>query len=343
MPTTHGLSKTRLYNIWCGMKKRCNSSNNKGYKNYGGRGIKVCEEWNNDFRAFYDWAMKNGYREDLTLEREEVNEGYCPENCSWIPMSEQPKNERRVHRMYNAFGEKCYAFEVAKKHNIPRATMCKRIEKGWEVDRACTIPVEYGRSKKTVEQIDCVTNEIVNVFESLREAERETGLVGTTIRSRCNDGGGEYGGYYWRYKKKMTIEVKYLADIEPIKIMDVGSMIDLRCAEDIVMKKGEFKLIPLGVAMKLPDGYYGQVFPRSSTFPKYKLLMANSVGIIDQKYCGNNDMWYFPALAFEDTEIKKNTRICQFGIFQEPLYTEIKEVIDLNSVDRGGFGSTGVK
>lgn len=339
----HGLYKTRLYNIWHGMKKRCNTVTDKAYKNYGGRGIKICKEWNDNFVSFYNWAMSNGYDDRLTIERIDVNKGYNPQNCCWIPLSEQAKNERRTVRMYNGIGMECCAFEVAKKHGIPVATMHKRIREGWEVDRACTIPVEHGRNKKEVEQCDSITKQVICTYESLKEAERKTGFISTTIRAKCNNGGGIYKGYFWRYKKKMEIQVKYLADIEPIKRMDIGNMIDLRCSEDIVMKKGEFKLIPLGVAMKLPTGYYAQVYPRSSTFLKYKILMANSVGIIDNSYSGNNDMWYFPALAVEDTEIKKNTRICQFNIYKEHDYAEIHEVIELTSVDRGGIGSTGEK
>lgn len=140
----------------------------------------------------------------------------------------------------------------------------------------------------------------------------------------------------------MKIKIKYLADIDKIQPIEIGNMIDLRCAEDIVMKKGEYKLIPLGVAMELPEGYYAHVYPRSSTFGRYKILLVNSVGIIDHSYCGNNDQWYYPAYAVEDTKIEKNTRIAQFRIFKQQPDVEIEEVEELGNDDRGGLGSTGV-
>lgn len=137
----------------------------------------------------------------------------------------------------------------------------------------------------------------------------------------------------------MQIDIKYLADIEPLE--QHGNMIDLRVAEDVVMKKGEFKLIPLGVAMKLPSNYFAEVVPRSSTFMKYKILQVNSVGIIDSEYCGDNDQWYFPALAMEDTSFPKGTRICQFRIVASQPEITFNAVEALGNVDRGGFGSTG--
>ena len=101
--TTHGLSNTRLYKIWCDMKKRCCNYSSKRYKDYGGRGIAVCNEWKNDFMSFYNWAMANGYKENLTIERKDVNGNYCPENCTWITKSEQSRNQRKTIR-YTIFG-----------------------------------------------------------------------------------------------------------------------------------------------------------------------------------------------------------------------------------------------
>lgn len=101
--TTHGLSNTRLYKIWCGMKKRCYNQNSKPYKNYGGRGISICSEWVNNFQAFYDWSINNGYSEDLTIERKDVYGNYCCDNCCWIPLKNQTKNQRKTIR-YILFG-----------------------------------------------------------------------------------------------------------------------------------------------------------------------------------------------------------------------------------------------
>lgn len=142
----------------------------------------------------------------------------------------------------------------------------------------------------------------------------------------------------------MKIRIKYLSkDIDKIEKISVGDLIDLRCAEDTVIKKGELKLIPLGIAMELPKGYEAHVYPRSSTYKKHKILLSNSVGIIDESYCGDNDQWCFPAYATEDTFIEKNTRICQFRIFEHQPTIEFEEVEMLGNSDRGGIGSTGTK
>ena len=139
-----------------------------------------------------------------------------------------------------------------------------------------------------------------------------------------------------------TIKIKYHTDeIDKIKEISVGDWIDLRAAETVAMNTGDFKLISLGVSMKLPEGYEAHVVPRSSTFKKWGVLQANSTGIIDNSYSGTNDIWRFPALAMRDTVINKNDRICQFRIVKRQPTVEFEEVDTLDSVDRGGFGSTG--
>ena len=141
----------------------------------------------------------------------------------------------------------------------------------------------------------------------------------------------------------MDILVKYLADIEPIEIIEGGDWIDLRSAEDVELFEGESTLIPLGVAIQLPKGYEALVVPRSSTFKKYKIIQTNSMGVIDEKYCGDGDQWYMPVLAVEHTIIHKNDRICQFRIIEHHPSLKIKAVETLGNDDRGGFGSTGVQ
>ena len=140
-----------------------------------------------------------------------------------------------------------------------------------------------------------------------------------------------------------TILIHYHTDrIEKLRYIDGKSdWIDLRAVDTVELKAGEFKLIPLGVSMKLPAGYEAHVVPRSSTFKNYGILQANSVGIIDESYCGTGDQWFFPAYATRDTVINLNDRICQFRIFthQPPVAFEVRE--ELESSDRGGFGSTG--
>lgn len=142
---------------------------------------------------------------------------------------------------------------------------------------------------------------------------------------------------------KKAIEIKYFSDkIEKLRYIDGKSdWIDLRAAEDISLKQGEFKLIPLGVAMKLPEGYEAHVVPRSSTFKNFGILQVNSMGIIDASYSGDNDQWFLPALAMRDTEIHVNDRICQFRIMENQPTIDFQEVDHLEGPDRGGFGSTG--
>lgn len=137
-----------------------------------------------------------------------------------------------------------------------------------------------------------------------------------------------------------TIQIKYFADIEPLAKISVGDWIDLRAAEDIEMKAGEYKHIRLGVGMILPAGYEAHIMPRSSTFKRYGILMACS-GIIDNSYSGDEDEWLFGALAMRDTTIKKGDRICQFRIVQNQPTIEFLEVKHLNNKSRGGIGSTG--
>lgn len=138
-----------------------------------------------------------------------------------------------------------------------------------------------------------------------------------------------------------TIKIKYLRGIKKIERFNVGDWIDLRAAEDITMKAGEYKMIPLGVAMELPHGYEALVAPRSSTFKKYGVILVNSIGVIDESYKGDGDEWHFPALAMRDTVIRKNERICQFRIIQHQPMIHLQEVEFLGNADRGGIGSTG--
>ena len=141
----------------------------------------------------------------------------------------------------------------------------------------------------------------------------------------------------------MEIKIKYLRDIEPISQKEGSDWIDLRTAEDVDMDEGEFKLIPLGVAMKLPKGYEAQVIPRSSTYKNWSIVQANSFGLIDESYCGDGDEWKFPAIAFIKTHIPKNTRICQFRIQKKQPSINFQVVDTLGNPDRGGIGSTGTE
>ena len=141
-----------------------------------------------------------------------------------------------------------------------------------------------------------------------------------------------------------TILIKYFTDgIKPLNKKEIGDWIDLRAAEDVELKKGEFRLIPLGVGMKLPKGYEANIVPRSSTYKNFKIIQTNSFAVIDNSYSGNDDQWMFPALAIEDTVIHKNDRICQFRINKIQNNIEFKTVDKLDERNRGGIGSSGVQ
>lgn len=140
----------------------------------------------------------------------------------------------------------------------------------------------------------------------------------------------------------MKIKIKYLdKSIQHLEKIEKGDWIDLRSAETIELKQFEFKLIPLGVAMELPKGFEAHIVPRSSTFKTWGIIESNSMGIIDESYCGDNDFWFFPAFAMRDTKIEKGDRICQFRIVEKMPFVEFEETEFLGNKNRGGYGSTG--
>lgn len=142
-------------------------------------------------------------------------------------------------------------------------------------------------------------------------------------------------------QRKLTVKIKYHTDILPIEEYANGDWIDLRAAEDVEMKAGESRLISLGVSMKLPEGYEAHILPRSSTFKNWGIIQTNHMGVIDNSYSGNNDIWRYPALAMRDTKICKNDRICQFRIMKKQEKLGFIPVSWLEDEDRGGFGSSG--
>lgn len=140
-----------------------------------------------------------------------------------------------------------------------------------------------------------------------------------------------------------TIKVKYEnSNMQHMQKISEGDWIDLRAAETVKLKKGDFKLISLGVAMKLPKGYEAHIVPRSSTFKNFGIIQTNHQAVIDNSYCGDNDIWKYPVYALKDTVIKEGDRICQFRIIKKQPKLKFKVVDKLKAKDRGGFGSTGV-
>lgn len=148
--TTHGMTDTSIYYVWCAMKQRCNNKNNPKYKLYGGRGIKVCQEWEQDFTSFLNWALNNGYMVGLTLDRIDGNSNYCPENCRWTTITGQNHN-LSSNRNITFNGITMCLNAWAKKLNINPNTLYARIvKKGWSIKRALTTPIDknYVRNYK---------------------------------------------------------------------------------------------------------------------------------------------------------------------------------------------------
>lgn len=139
-----------------------------------------------------------------------------------------------------------------------------------------------------------------------------------------------------------TIKIKYFnKNIDKIVKIDKGDWIDLRAAETVELKAGEFKAIPLGVGMKLPIGYEAHIVPRSSTYKNFGIIQTNHQAVIDESYCGNDDQWKYPVYALRDTVINMNDRICQFRIMEKQPSLNFEEVDELLGPNRGGIGSTG--
>ena len=143
--------------------------------------------------------------------------------------------------------------------------------------------------------------------------------------------------------ERETIRIKYHSEeIEKLTYIEGKSdWIDLRAAEEVELKQGEFKLIKLGVSMQLPAGYEAVIVPRSSTYKNFGIIQTNHMGVVDETYCGDNDVWMMPALAMRDTVIHVNDRICQFRIQKHQPQILFEEVDVLGNADRGGIGSTG--
>lgn len=143
-------------------------------------------------------------------------------------------------------------------------------------------------------------------------------------------------------KEELTINIRYLPGAHELEQVDWGSWIDLYTYEDVNLKLGEQKYINLGLAMKLPDGYEAVMSPRSSTFKNWGITQTNSIGVIDSTYCGDNDIWMFPAYATKNVTIPAGTRICQFRIQKEQPNIIFNTVDSLGAEDRGGLGSSGL-
>ena len=151
-----------------------------------------------------------------------------------------------------------------------------------------------------------------------------------------------FGGIWVALNGDVNIKVKYFdPSLTPLNKISVGDWIDLRSAETVELKAGEYRAIPLGIGMALPDEYEAYILPRSSTFKNYGVISANSMGVIDNSYAGDDDEWHFVVYATRDTKIIKNDRICQFRIMRNQPRIKFSLVEKLKKISRGGIGSTG--
>jgi hypothetical protein len=194
----HGLYKTRLYHLWANMKYRCSYKDSTHAKNYVSRGITVCDEWKKDFMEFYRWAIANGYKENLTIDRIDVNKGYSPENCRWADMVMQ-NNNRRDNAFIEYDGKTLTRRQWARELGISPTALDKRIiEYNWTIKRAFTEPV---KKKRLREPTLCIKNDVViGEYESASEAARSVGGRPNGVIMCCRGQRKTYRGFVWRYK-----------------------------------------------------------------------------------------------------------------------------------------------
>ena len=191
----NGLSNTKIYRKYRSMLDRCNNENNKSYKDYGGRGITVCEEWLGKlgFLNFYDWANKNGYKEGMTIERKDVNGNYCPENCCFITNAEQQRNKRN-NVVFEKDGEKILETDLAKKLNLTEGAIRYRLDANNDV-----FAPKFERKKKVVRD-DGV------IYESIREASKANKVHESKIGAVCRGERKRTAGHSFRFLTKEEAE-----------------------------------------------------------------------------------------------------------------------------------------
>lgn len=193
----NGLSNTKIYRKYRSMLERCKNPNHRSYMEYGGRGIKVCKEWDSElgFLVFYDWAMANGYKDELTLERKDVNGNYCPENCTWIPMGEQQRN-KRSNVIFEKDGKKYLETDLAKELGVSESTIRDRLLRGKDV-----FAPKFERTKMVIRD-DGV------VYQSIREASRENGVHESKVGAVCRGERKRTAGHSFRFLTKEEAEAK---------------------------------------------------------------------------------------------------------------------------------------
>ena len=177
---------TRLYRIWTSMKQRCNNPNHMYFKHYGARGIKICEEWGNDFDEFYRWAYDNGYDDTMSIDRIDNNKGYEPSNCRLVYYKDQPKN-RRTNHMITIYGEEMTVSDCSRKYHIPISTIIFRERQGTDIF-----------TERRKQSVICV--ETGEEYKSVSEASKATGINRGNISRSLHSPNLKAGGYHWKQK-----------------------------------------------------------------------------------------------------------------------------------------------
>ena len=216
--------------------------------------------------------------------------------------------------------------DIIQKYNIGNVqyyvemcTKTKEVDTNYKVNKK----EKSNGDKEEDESVTLVEHEEIECFKLVDDRYNSRGVFKTRVPM-----------ILVRYHRELCPE---LMDIE---INEKGDFIDLRAAENVTLKEGESALISLGVSIRLPEGYWGQFVPRSSTYKNFSIIQSNSFAVIDESYCGDDDIWKMPVIALRDTEIKVNDRICQFRIVKKYPFN-IMEIEKLDGENRGGFGSTG--
>ncbi|WP_076231638.1 hypothetical protein [Clostridium botulinum] len=191
----HGKSNTRLFKIWNGMKQRCYYEKMQDYEYYGGKGIKVCDEWLNNFVSFYNWAINNGYKENLTIDRKDINGNYEPSNCKWSSIKQQARN-RRSNKLITYEGETKTLAEWCEKYNILGTTVNERLKRGWSVEEALTTPIGKNKKVRKSKYLIIYNGQTKN----LSDLAKEYNIKYSVLRKRLKDG--------WTIEKSLTTLVK---------------------------------------------------------------------------------------------------------------------------------------
>lgn len=188
----HGMSKSKLFGIWHGMCQRCNNPNNNSYKDYGERGIKVCDEWL-DSKSFFEWAKANGYEEGLTIDRIDVDGNYEPKNCRWVDWSIQANNTRRNHYL-TINGETKTVAQWAKQNNIPYHHVFRRTEMGWSIEDAVTKPIREnitatykGETKTLIEWAEVLGKDVKALYARKSRGMSDEEIIGKPFRGSKNE------------------------------------------------------------------------------------------------------------------------------------------------------------